>query len=170
MAILTTTAAAILAAIGAAGTIGSSIIGSITSASTNQANIDAEWKRLMKQIDWEKQQQSINLAWEREKAMNQYQWNVEDMRAAGLNPALMYQGYGGAPVAGTSTSNARDGGGLTSAGGASSQNQVLLALIGSGLENLKDSLKVLKSLQDSQAREQEQALKSAAAKYKSSAY
>lgn len=166
MAVFTTAMAAIFAALGAAGTIGSSIIGNVTSAHMNQANIDAEWRRLMAQLDWEKKQQSIQLAFEREKARNQYQWNVEDLRAAGLNPALMYQGYGGAPVAGTSTSNAREGGGLTSAGGASNQNQVLMALVGGGLENVRSSLQVLKTMQHTQAREEQEQILEAASKYR----
>lgn len=169
MPIISTTAAVILSIIGALGSAAGASISAITSAKNNQANIDAEWQRLMAQIDWERMQQGINLAWEREKAQNQYQWNVNDLKAAGLNPALMYQGYGGSPVAGTSTTNAKDGGGLTSAGLATNQNQVLLALIGGGLENVKSSLQILKTMQHTQAKEERQELLDAAAKYKTTA-
>lgn len=41
--------------------------------------------------------------WEKEKALNSWQWTMEDMKNAGLNPTLMMGNASGATVAGSST-------------------------------------------------------------------
>lgn len=41
--------------------------------------------------------------WEKEKAQNSWQWTMDDLKKAGLNPTLMMGGSTGATVAGSST-------------------------------------------------------------------
>lgn len=50
------------------------------------------------------QSQANQIAWERERAKNAIQWQVEDMRKAGINPLLAAQ-YGGAQTGGVGSSS-----------------------------------------------------------------
>lgn len=52
----------------------------------------SSWKKQKKMFRWQK-------AWEKEKMQNAYQWAIDDMQKAGLNPALGYS-QGGATGSG----------------------------------------------------------------------
>lgn len=68
---------------GGSGILGS-IIGSISNAATNRANIQNAWK--MAQWNYEKNLEQ----WNRENAYNSPEQQMERLRAAGLNPNLVY--------------------------------------------------------------------------------
>lgn len=70
------------------GSLGAGAMGSASSYLSNQQ----AWKKQKKMFAWQK-------AWEKEKMQNSYQWAVDDMQKAGLNPALGYT-QGGATGSG----------------------------------------------------------------------
>lgn len=71
--------------------LGSLGAGTMSSASSYLSSQQA-WKKQKKMFAWQK-------AWEKEKMQNSYQWAVDDMQKAGLNPALGYT-QGGATGSG----------------------------------------------------------------------
>lgn len=76
------------------------------------------------------------LAWEREKAQNQWQWTIEDMKKAGINPA--YSTQTGANSAGSIGDNSYDFG-TTAQGVARASEQALQAKAVDADVKLKDS-------------------------------
>lgn len=62
--------------------IASSIMGGAQLAG-NYLSAESAWKKQKKMFAWQK-------AWEKQKMQNSYQWTVDDMQKAGLNPALGY--------------------------------------------------------------------------------
>lgn len=71
-------------------------LSALSSIAGGALSAQSSWKKQKKMFRWQK-------AWEKEKMQNAYQWTVDDMQKAGLNPALGYsQGptsSGGAPSA-----------------------------------------------------------------------
>ncbi len=86
--------------------IGSSLIGGLFGASGAKSQNAANQAAAQAQMDFQ-----------RESAQNQYQWAMEDMRKAGLNPILAYKQGGSGTLSG-STYSATNVGEAAGAGGA----------------------------------------------------
>lgn len=84
------------ALIGAA--IGQYAMGKIEQNSANSAAKKAQKNQLLANL-WMQQRQ---IEWERERAKNAHQWEMEDLKKAGLNPALTATGGSGANTGGIS--------------------------------------------------------------------
>lgn len=120
-------------------------------------------------LEQEKELKLAELAQEKDLTINKYAYAVQDMKNAGLNPALAtgFAGFGGDPVGDAGGSSGRSSASAASSASMSSQSVLLQSIVGAGLENLRDVNKYIANITKSNAFQARQEAKKLADKLES---
>lgn len=95
-------------------------------------------EQMAKSNEYVKQQMAQNWEYEKEAARNAIQWQMEDLKKAGLNPILA-AGYGGANLGGDTGATGVSGGGVSGSGATGTSGMSPMELI-AGLTSAKKTL------------------------------